>query len=163
VEMPHEVIPPNVDHLFWMLRVKGVTPILGHPERNWMVMKKPGLMQKWVESGVLVQITAASLVGHFGREVREVSINLLKRRMVHFVATDSHNCGRRKPILSEARALATSIIGSNEAERIFSEIPACIVRGDLPEMLEPLPPAEKKSSFLDRFFSFRRDFYRKCG
>ncbi len=85
--MPYEVIPPNLDKLFWMMQVKGVTPILAHPERNLLVLKRPLLLEKWIEAGVLVQITGSSLVGFFGSSIRDFSTELVRRRMVHFVAT----------------------------------------------------------------------------
>lgn len=156
VEMPHEYFPPNLDQLFWMLQVKGVTPILGHPERNWQVIKNRSVLPKWIEAGVLVQITAGSLVGYFGGEVRELCRDMLQRRLVHFVGTDCHSSsGKRSPQLSKARALASNLIGAEETEKIFVENPSRVVRGELPDVREPLEPP-RKQSIIKRLFPFWR-------
>ncbi|MEN6440241.1 MAG: CpsB/CapC family capsule biosynthesis tyrosine phosphatase, partial [Syntrophobacter sp.] len=154
VETPYEIIPPNLDRLFWMLQVKGITPILAHPERNVRLLRDPMLLHKWVEAGTLVQVTAGSIEGSFGGDIREFARDLLRRRMVHFVASDAHNAGRRCPALSEAREITASIIGPEEAKRIFTLHPSSIVRGELPEVDAPLPPETKKPSLMERFFPF---------
>lgn len=154
VETPYEIIPPNVERLFWMMQVKGITPIMAHPERNARLIRDPMILMKWVEAGVLVQITAGSLAGIFGGDVRDYALDLLRRRMVHFVASDAHNAGRRAPALSEAREIAASVIGPEEAARIFTLHPSCVMRGELPEVEDPLPPEEKKPSLMERLFPF---------
>lgn len=150
VEMPYDVIPPNLDKLFWMMQVKGVTPILAHPERNRQLMKHPSLLEKWIEAGALVQITGSSLMGFFGNTIREFSAELLRRRMVHFVASDSHNSGQRGPVLSEARDIVSSIVGPEETREIFVESPSRVLRGEFPNIQQPLPPENKDSSFMRR-------------
>jgi len=153
VEMPYEVIPPNLDKLFWMMQVKGVTPILAHPERNLLVLKRPLLLEKWIEAGVLVQITGSSLVGFFGSSIRDFSTELVRRRMVHFVATDSHSSGQRRPVLSKAREIVSSIVGPEEAREIFVEHPSRVLRGEFPAIREPLPPENRNTSFMRRSMS----------
>lgn len=154
VEIPHEFLPPYLDRLFWSLQAKGIVPILGHPELNWQLMKNPSLLLNWVEGGVLVQITGNSLSGLSGRRIREFSSELLRRRMVHFIATDSHNSGGRPPILSTARELCASIIGIEETQMIFSGNPSSILQGVVPQVSDPLPPEKKnKPSFIQRFIS----------
>ncbi len=156
IETPHEFIPPNVEHFFWMLQVKGITPILGHPERNRQILKDQSRLVSWVESGVLVQITAGSIIGHFGKPVRQLSAEMLRRNLVHFVASDSHSCdGKRHPGLSQCRDLTAGIIGEEETEKIFCANPSCILRGVLPDILEPLPPQAKRPSLFARLLHFR--------
>lgn len=154
VETPYEIIPPNLDKLFWMIQIKGITPILAHPERNTRLQKDPMLLQKWVEAGALIQVTAGSIEGLFGNDARDFARELLRRRMVHFVGSDAHNSGRRSPALAEAREITASIIGQEEADRIFTHYPASIVRGELPEIEEPLPPDPRKPSLIERLFPF---------
>ena len=78
VEFPRHVMPPN--YLDWMFRLTlaGFTPILTHPERNTAVNGKTDIVRKWVEKGGLVQLTAMSITGDFGPEIRKCSEELLK-------------------------------------------------------------------------------------
>ena len=146
VEMPAEFIPPNLDRFFWMMLVKGITPVLAHPERNYLLMKNPSVLLKWIQTGVLVQITGASLRGHYGQEIRDFSAKLLQHRMVHFVASDSHGPDRRRPVLSKARAITEAIIGPEEAYKIFHEYPVQILRGEVPDVIPAIPPRKENAS-----------------
>jgi protein-tyrosine phosphatase len=154
IEMPVEVIPLNLDKFFRTMRAKGVTPVLAHPERNYPLMKNPSALLEWVQGGIMVQITGASLRGHYGEETRDFCVKLLQHQMVHLVASDSHGPARRMPVLSKARAIAEAIIGPEEAHRIFYEYPVRILRGEVPE-LAPAVPIEKKTTLMRRLFPFR--------
>ncbi len=153
VEMPGEVIPPNLDRFFWMMLVRGITPVLAHPERNYPLIRNPSLLLKWIQTGVLVQITGASLRGHYGQEVRDFSVKLLQHRMVHFVASDSHGPDRRRPVLSKARAITETIIGPEEAHKIFHEYPLQLLQGEVPDVI-PAIPLERKTPLIRRIFPF---------
>ncbi len=153
VEMPAELIPPNLDRFFWMLQLKGITPVLAHPERNYPLIKNPSVLWEWIQAGVLVQITGASLRGHYGPMIRDFSIKLLRHRMVHFVASDSHGPDRRRTVLSKARAITEAIIGQEEAHKIFDEYPAQLLRGEVPDVI-PAIPLEEKTPLLRRIFPF---------
>ena len=153
VEMPTGVIPPNLDRFLWMMQVKGINVILAHPERNYPLMKNPSVLFEWIQAGALVQITGASLTGHHGKEVQKLSLGLLRHRMVHFVASDSHGPARRTPMLSRARTIAESVIGSEEAHKIFCEHPAGILDGEFPDVA-PAIAFEKKTPLIRRIFSF---------
>jgi protein-tyrosine phosphatase len=159
VEMPVETIPLHLDNLFWMMQVGGLTPILAHPERNYHLMRKPSILLKWVEAGVLVQITAGSLKGHYGRRVRDFSLMLLRGRMAHFVATDSHDPDRRRPLLSKARWIVESAIGAEEAQRIFDEYPTEVLNGRAPDV-PAVVPGNVRNSFIQRIFPFLQQFGR---
>lgn len=152
LEMPAEMIPPHMSKFFWMLQVKGITPILAHPERNFQLIKHSSILLKWVEAGVLVQITGDSLRGRYGRTIGDFSLKLLKQRMAHFVATDSHNPGRRKPVLSGARRIVESTIGSEEMQKIFYEYPAEILDGKIPKVMPAISLEKKPCSFIRRIF-----------
>jgi protein-tyrosine phosphatase len=151
IEMPTDLIMPNLDQYFRMLRTKGICTVLAHPERNYHLMKNPSVLLEWIQAGLMVQITAASLMDYYGREIRDFSLQLLLHRMVHFVATDSHRAGGRAPMLSKAHALTESIAGAEEAHRIFYEYPAQIVRGEVPEVM-PAIPFENKTPLIRRIF-----------
>jgi protein-tyrosine phosphatase len=64
---------------------------------------------------------------------------LLERRLVHVIATDAHSACYRPPILSKGVEEAANILGGyNEAERMVQDIPHALIRGDIPEIPEPV-------------------------
>ncbi|HYA42901.1 MAG TPA: CpsB/CapC family capsule biosynthesis tyrosine phosphatase [Syntrophobacteraceae bacterium] len=154
IEMPPEIIPPHMSKFFWMMQVRGLSPILAHPERNYQLIRHPSTLLKWVEAGVLIQITGGSLKGHYGGRVRDFSLMLLKRRMVHFVGTDSHSPNMRRPVLSEVRGIVESIVGVQEARMIFDQHPAEVLDGKVPDVTPAVCAEKKKDSLMRRIFPF---------
>ena len=154
LEMPTDLIPPSLDKFFRMMRVKGIHTVLAHPERNSYIMENPSVLLEWIQAGVMVQITAASLMGYYGHAIRDFSLKLLRHRMAHFVATDSHSPDRSAQMLSKARALTQAVIGPEEAHRIFYEYAVRILRGELPDVM-PAISFKKKTPLIRRILPFR--------
>lgn len=155
IEFPDAILPRNMENFFWELQSQDITPILAHPERHMPLMQEPADLYRWVEMGVLVQITAASLLGLFGTEIQEHSVLLLDHRMVHVIATDSHGLQARVPRLSDAFEIAAQIVGRKEAWRLVSENPLRIIHGESLSPREPVQPSRNQAhSVLKKFLSF---------
>src|SRR5947209_894516 len=58
---------PDTERVIFELRAFGITPILAHPERYRVFQKELERLASLLRQGVLVQITASSLVGMQGR------------------------------------------------------------------------------------------------
>ncbi len=139
LELPSQSVPPGVKGEIFQLRIHGITPIITHPERNPVVSRDKELLRELVEMGALAQVTAMSLTGDFGEEVRDVAEILLKRRLVHVMASDAHSPHDRPPALSRGVEAAARVLGRpDEAERMVTEIPAAILAGEPVEVAEPL-------------------------
>ena len=67
IELPETDLPQNLEAFLWELQMQNITPVISHPERNPELFKAPMRLFKWVEKGILTQVTAASLSGEFGR------------------------------------------------------------------------------------------------
>jgi protein-tyrosine phosphatase len=55
------------------------------------------MLESLVRAGVLTSITAGSLVGSFGGDVRRFALRLMRDGMVHNVASDAHDHRNRPP------------------------------------------------------------------
>jgi len=133
VEFSDYVIPPNTEELFRQLGDENLTPIVTHPERNPILIRDLKRVMRWVELGVLLQITANALTGRWGARAEKAARFLLDRNAVHVIATDAHGTGSRPPVLSEARAAIEKTHGAALAQALVEENPAAIVAG------KPLP------------------------
>ena len=118
VEPPHHVAPPRLEDLFFSLIVAGYVPILTHPERLSWIKSHYGMMERLVEAGVWMQITAGSLTGAFGRNAQYWAERMLDEGRVHILATDAHDTRRRPPNLSQGRDAAAARVGAGEAEHL---------------------------------------------
>jgi len=121
------------------IQLAGATPVLSHPERNLEVQRDPDALLPAILAGNLVQCTVGSLTGDFGKGPRRCLLELLRRRMVHVIASDAHNTLRRRPVLSPAREIVRRIRDENEARRLFYENPRRVLDGVPVETPAPLP------------------------
>ena len=128
LELPHELYFP-LEKLHHHLKMEGVTGILSHPERNQGILNQPGLVKPLVEQGVLMQLTAGSLVGTFGEQVQKFSENLICNGLIHFISTDAHSPRRRRPLLRRAFERTAKLVGEKMAIELCCDNPLCVVQG----------------------------------
>ncbi len=143
--------------LIFEIKRRDIIPIITHPERNETLMTHQEALYDAVRGGALVQITAASLTGGFGPHVRKRTIELLSRKMVHIIASDSHNTTSRAPGLSRALAVASKLIGQDEATLMVQGRPEAVLSGEEIITDEPELPAKQKG-FFSMFMPGRKSF-----
>lgn len=162
VEFDDLMIPTSIADAFYELTVAGMIPIITHPERNLVIQKHPERMKEWLREGCLVQVTAASLNGRFGRTAQSLAMQFLEKDWVNFLATDAHNIESRPPKLSEAYQIVAKRFGAETAERLCVTNPKAVFFGEeLPSQPEPQKieeeredaPKRRKGGLLSRLFS----------
>ncbi|MFK9094239.1 tyrosine-protein phosphatase [Bacillus salipaludis] len=102
IEFPSSHVPRYTEKLLFDIQVKGLTPIIVHPERNAELMERPEVLYNLVEKGALTQVTASSLCGYFGKKIKNFSIQLIEANQTHFIASDAHNVVNRTFKMEEA-------------------------------------------------------------
>jgi protein-tyrosine phosphatase len=127
LELPVTFLPPHLPEAIFELQTAGYRPVLAHPERNFELIARPAAARALREKGVLMQITAQSLTGAFGRASRKAARKLLTLGVVDVIASDAHNPDRRPPGLRAAVKAAAKIVGPARAEEMVTEGPALIL------------------------------------
>lgn len=159
VEFAEYMIPRDIDHSFYELTLRGIRPIITHPERNPILQRDPSRLPEWMRIGCLVQVTAASLGEGFGRKAQSVVWEMLQRDWVHFIATDAHNLNGRRPCLSEAYQAVSKRMGHFTADRLCIDNPrAAFNNADLGP--QPTPEGTDEDAPLKRKGFFSRIFGR---
>ena len=130
VEFPDFGIPQNISSSFYEMAVAGMVPILTHPERNLTLMQKPEKLAQWLRMDCLVQVTAGSLLGGFGRGPLRIARQLLDWGWVHMIATDAHNLTSRPPVMSKAYDFLAQHYGTETAERLCVRNPQAVFLGE---------------------------------
>ena len=72
------------------LKIKGIIPIIAHPERYDYVEKNPNLVLEWIEEGALLQSNYGSIIGVYGSGPQKTIKKLLKKDLIELLATDIH-------------------------------------------------------------------------
>ena len=107
----------------------GFTPIIAHVERYASFRRHKALADETLDAGALFQINADSILGRCGRDVKRYCHYLLKRQMVHFIASDSHDQIHRPPLLSECYRRICKKYGPEYAACLFRENARIVLRG----------------------------------
>jgi protein-tyrosine phosphatase len=124
-----------MEELFFNIQVAGYVPILTHPERLTWIKSHYDTIARLATGGVLMQITAGSLAGAFGRNARYWGERMLAQGYVHILATDAHDTERRPPNLGLGRDIAARSVGIEEASKMVFYRPHAILSNQMPSSL----------------------------
>ncbi|CAI2647879.1 Tyrosine-protein phosphatase YwqE [Apilactobacillus kunkeei] len=102
LEFPHFDIPEYSKDIIFQLKLRGITPIIVHPERNTEFQKRPEKLYDFVSQGCLTQITATSYVGGFGKEIQKFSDKIVEAGLGFMFSSDAHNLEGRRFRMQEA-------------------------------------------------------------
>ncbi len=152
-------VPVGWDAFLLSFLNNGLTPIIAHPERNAWFIRHIEALSAAVQRGIRLQITSMSLTGDFGIEARDFCIQLLRRNLVHIMASDAHSANFRPPRLSEALRLAADVVGKQRSEALVIANPLAVINGrPIPDMgpVERAFPlvAAKRKNWFKRLWNF---------
>lgn len=137
VEFADSQIPKTIANIFHDMIRNDITPVITHPERNALLMGRVNDLVAWVRAGCLIQVTAQSFTGRFGKSAQEGSRRLMRQNMVHFVASDAHDTEWRPPDMREPYQFIASEYGEHVAERLFTIHPRMTLTGQYLECEDP--------------------------
>jgi len=151
-ELSMSQYPVELENMIFQMRLAGLQVLVAHPERIRYFQEDVRRYEAVLRLGAFGQITTGSVLGTFGDEIEEFSEELIRKRLVHVLASDAHNTRGRPPRMSEAVRVIGRWIGDDAAVRMATDIPRAFVEGRDPE-LPPMPdPAPKKASIFSRWF-----------
>jgi protein-tyrosine phosphatase len=157
VELPLLFYPHYAEEVLFQLQVKRITPIIAHPERNRVIQEQPSILHRLVSRGMLAQVTAASLAGVFGQQVKELAMAFLEHNLAHIIASDAHTLTSRSPVLSQGVEVAGEAIGEERARAMVTTTPQSILAGEKVDPEEPREyRAKKRKWFGARLLGGRR-------
>ena len=105
------------------LQALGLTPVFAHPERIEAFQRQPALLERYIGMGMLSQLTRGSLLGHWGEEMHQFSLELLRNGMAHILSSDTHSPEPpRTPELGEALKVASGVVGYQKAKEMVIDI-----------------------------------------
>ncbi|WP_286230079.1 tyrosine-protein phosphatase [Neobacillus mesonae] len=146
IEFPSNHVPMYSEKLLFDLQVKGLTPVIVHPERNSELIEHPDVLYNLVEKGALTQVTASSLCGYFGKKIKIFSEQLIEANLTHFIASDAHNVVNRAFKMEEAFNLIESDFGVDYVY-LFTENAEFLI--DNKNIIKEMPERiKKKKKFL---------------
>jgi len=118
---------PETERVIFELRAFGIVPIIAHPERYRAIQQDPGRLGALVKQGVLTQLMAGSLLGMQGSTSRRTAETLLKKRLIHCIASDAHGLHKRPPGVSRGLQRAEQLLDQASVYQMIETRPAAII------------------------------------
>ncbi|ASN04223.1 tyrosine-protein phosphatase [Virgibacillus necropolis] len=148
VEFPSSSVPRYAKQMLFDLQVSGYTPVIVHPERNSELVQNPAKLYDFVRKGALTQVTAASLIGKFGKSIQKFSKQLVDANLTHFIASDAHNTTTRGFCMKDAYQELRSEFG---ADTFYLFMENCQLLADNQNVNKMEPSMVKKKKFMGIF------------
>ncbi len=149
IELAQMDIPDYTRELIRELVAEGYRPILSHPEKNTLIIEDINIVYDFIQDGALIEVDIPSLCGNFGMDVRKTSEELLKHKMVHFLATGAHSSIRRSPRIDSGVEEIKNLIGEDLFKRLTFDNPKSLIEDEIIEIEEAKP--YRKSKFFNLF------------
>lgn len=157
-EPPHHILPPRLEDLVSRLTSAGYVPILTHPERLTWIKSNYDVIERLNALGCLIQLTADSVIGAFGRTALYYSEKLLDEGRVDIIASDAHGATRRRPGLSQAVVTIANRCGEDEAYNMAVKRPGAILQNQLVTPIGKVSAKKSGASTAGRFGGLGRLF-----
>lgn len=106
IELP--MLDFNLDEVIntlYELQIRGIVPVIAHPERYKPFIKKPLLINDLSKEGMLFQLNGGSISGQFGKDVKKLASTYLDNGIYSFIGSDGHRDSGRSTDLTEALEL----------------------------------------------------------
>ncbi len=161
VEFSVTEMPLFAQWLIFNLKVRGVTPIIAHPERYGWVQRDERNLWRLLVQGALVQVTADALLNPDTPHGR-TAWRLLKSGVVDLVASDWHAPEPQPYPLKAAVQKLKGAVDGRQVERLVWEVPWKILSGQQVRpawqsspMRELISAADKSSPQPMRYWWYR--------
>lgn len=117
-------IDEYLDELF----CRGFIPIIAHVERFFPMGLDMEMIENWLDMGCLLQTNRTSLMGFQGKVIQRNAHHLVKNKMIHLVASDTHRTvGNRIEKLSDAYQMVIKLTDTEYADQLLFQNPLIIL------------------------------------
>jgi protein-tyrosine phosphatase len=90
VEFPPDRFPLGLDACLFRMQVRGLRPVIAHPERYAPLWQSSGPLEHLVERGALALLDTMALVGKYGRRPRAAAERMLEEGLYFAACSDTH-------------------------------------------------------------------------
>jgi protein-tyrosine phosphatase len=128
IEAPYQGPLPMLADLVFRMKVKGVTPLIAHPERCFEFEKK-GRAAEMVRAGALLQLDMGALIGRYGKTAEKLARQFLGEGLYAVAATDLHSPVNAKAWVSDSLKALEKAVGAKVFQGLVSSRPAALIEG----------------------------------
>jgi protein-tyrosine phosphatase len=127
-EVPYSAPVPRLPDLLFRIKLKGVTPVIAHPERC-LEFDKKGRAEEAVRAGAVLQLDIGSVVGRYGGGAKRLALSFLDEGLYGLGATDSHSPADTQDWVPKAMKELARKVGEPAFRALMSDNPKRILEG----------------------------------
>lgn len=125
-----------LEEVLYKLKERNLIPIIAHPERYTAYYKDYSFFANLIKDGCLLQGNIGSLYGDYGNISKRMIKGLLKRGMIHFMASDIHHSSsniyqkdieKRLFKIVKSREIVDTLLVNNASKVINNELGVKVV------------------------------------
>ena len=125
-----------LEEVLYKLKERNLIPIIAHPERYTAYYKDYSFFANLIKDGCLLQGNIGSLYGDYGNISKRMIKGLLKRGMIHFMASDIHHSSsniyqkdleKRLFKIVKSREIVDNLLVNNASKVIEDELGVKVV------------------------------------
>ncbi|MBL8936921.1 MAG: protein tyrosine phosphatase [Archangium sp.] len=128
VEAPYTSPLPQLTDVVFRMKLKGVTPVIAHPERC-LEFERKGRASEAAQSGALLQLDVGSLIGRYGKTAQKLARQFLDDGLYTISATDLHSPVGAEQWVSESLTALQKQVGAKAFVQLTETNPALILKG----------------------------------
>ncbi|MBS1643006.1 MAG: histidinol phosphatase [Bacteroidetes bacterium] len=91
IEMSYMAASPYLEQVIFNLKMKGLQPVLAHPERYSYYHSNFNKIIDIKDRGCLLQLNLLSLTEYYGNDVKKIAKKLIEEDLIDFIGTDIHH------------------------------------------------------------------------
>ena len=121
IEFPMNSDVSYISDTIYEMKLKGITPIIAHPERCECFRKHYDRIREAIEEGAYIQCNTGSLLGKYGKTAVKIVKKMLKDNLVHFFATDTHSVDNLRYVnLPKVESELEKLVGKDEMNKLLA-------------------------------------------
>lgn len=128
VEFPPERLPLRVEDCLFRMRVRGLRPVIAHPERYAPIWQSSTVLEPLVDRGALALLDTMSLAGKYGRRPKATAERMLEEELYFAACSDSHRPDD-VDVLASAIERLVELCGALRARELLADHPRQILSG----------------------------------
>jgi len=152
IEFDFNLLPKNYERILFELQLKGITPIIAHPERYTFVQKDYSIINEWINRDYILQLSCGSIFDQFGSSALYSAKKIIKNGHFHLVGSDAHNDSNRNFCLKPFLNFLKKNGGENNVDILMKNANKLYNKNKL----DKCSPLIKKSIFNFSFFGGKK-------
>lgn len=128
IEFGYDRLPLAIERITFKIALKGLRPVLAHPERCAPLFRKTDPIEPLLDQDVGLQLDVMALIGKYGRAPRAAAERMLEEGVYTIAASDAHR-PEDVPDVGRGIEMLFKRVGDEEARLLLSDNPRRLLEG----------------------------------